>query len=119
MTGITQTINWEGMITAKLGIDVGGNILPYVDAGVAFANITRDATDMDPDFGTDPTSVTNTQVGWTVGVGLEAQIADHVTGFVSYNYADYGNADFNTGGDYTPSVHTTDNIVKAGINYHF
>lgn len=116
VTGITQTINWEGMIVGKLGIDVGGNILPYVDAGVAFANITRDSTNADPFPGT---SNTQTQTGWTVGAGLEAQLADHVTGFVSYNYADYGDAQFDTGGTYMPTVHTTDNIVKVGLNYHF
>ncbi len=100
MTGITQTINWEGLVVAKLGIDVGGNILPYVDAGVAFANITRDTDYADPTY-SDVGSVSQTQVGWTIGAGVEAQLADHVTGFVSYNYADYGDADFGTGG-YVP-----------------
>ena len=36
----THTINYDGMLVGRLGVDMG-NFLPYVDAGVAFANATR------------------------------------------------------------------------------
>jgi outer membrane immunogenic protein len=108
----SQTINWEGRIVAKLGFDVGGNILPYIDGGIAFANSTRK-----PVSGGTP-APNNTQTGWTVGAGLEAQLADKITGFVAYNYADYGTATYNTGGT-PPHIHLTDSIVKVGLNYHF
>jgi outer membrane immunogenic protein len=118
VTGITQSIGWNGDIVARLGVDAG-SVLPYVDAGVAFANVTRDATNMNPTFGITPTSASNTQVGWTAGVGVEAMVADNLSVFVSYNYADYGTASYDTGGNYMPSVRVTDNILKAGLNWHF
>src|SRR6185312_3686551 len=95
--GITHTINWDGMIVAKLGVDVGGNILPYIDAGLAFANSTRDSSGCTNCFYVDSSHKSDnvTQAGWTVGVGVEAMLADNLSGFVSYNYADYGSADFN------------------------
>ena len=105
----THTINAEGMLVGRLGADMG-TWMPYIDAGVAFANATR-ANGL-------PASATNTQTGWTVGVGVEVMLADHLSGFLSYNYADYGSAVYNTGGT-PPTIHLTDNIFKAGLNYHF
>jgi opacity protein-like surface antigen len=108
----TQRINWDGNVVARLGIDVGGNILPYIDGGFAFANSTRSNT-------VPGATATNTQTGWTVGIGAEAMFTDHISGFVSYNYADYGSAKYNTGGGPNqPNIHLTDNIVKAGLNFH-
>ncbi len=116
--GVTQTINWNGALVAKLGFDVGGNLLPYIDAGVAFAGSTRDATKATaiPIPGA-PNS--ETQVGWTAGIGLEYKATDTISVFASYNYADYGTTAYATGGNYVPSVHLTDSIAKVGINYHF
>lgn len=108
----TQRINWDGNIVAKLGYDAGA-FLPYIDAGVAFANSTRSNTG-------GPASSTNTQTGWTVGAGLEYMLADNLSAFISYNYADYGTAKYNTGGGPNqPSIHLTDSIVKVGLNWHF
>lgn len=109
---ITQTINWDGALVGKLGVNLD-NFLPYIDAGVAFANADRN----DTYTGADPS---NTQVGWTAGVGVEAMLADHLSGFVSYSYSDYGTATYNTqGGGVSPTVHLTDSAVKVGLNYHF
>jgi len=105
----THTINYDGMLVGRLGVDMG-NFMPYVDAGVAFANATR--------ANGGPVSTTNTQTGWTVGAGVEVMLADHLSAFVSYNYADYGSAVYDTGG-IPPTIHLTDNIFKAGLNYHF
>lgn len=102
---ITQRINWDGAIVAKLGYDAGA-FLPYVDAGVAFANATRSDTVGD--------SVSATHTGWTVGVGVEYMLADNLSAFVSYNYADYGAQNYGT-----PKVELTDSIVKVGLNWHF
>ena len=123
--GITQTINWDGNLVARLGLDMG-QFLPYIDGGLAFANSTRDSSGCATSgpgrcYFEDSShkSDTQTQMGWTVGVGVEGKITDNMSAFVAYNYADYGNADYNTGGYYIPSVHLTDNIVKGGINFHF
>src|SRR5262249_16957325 len=62
--------------------------------------------------------------GWTVGAGLEARLFGNVTGKVEYLYMDFGTVStavanpFNaTPISLTSSAHSTDNIVRAGLNY--
>lgn len=103
-TGDAFAINWDGSVRARAGIDLDG-ILPYLEAGVAFAN----GTDK---LGGVSTSATHT--GWTAGGGIEFKVADPVSLNVEYRYTDYGSQTYNGN-----SVGLTDNTVKAGLNYHF
>lgn len=106
--GETQTINWEGSIRARLGVDAG-QFMPYVEAGVAFANST---------YATSSSSVSNNHTGWTVGAGVEFMLADHLSANVEYRYSDYGTQTYTTS-SYTNKVHLTDSTVRLGLNYHF
>jgi outer membrane immunogenic protein len=99
----TFRINWDGSVRGRLGLDVDG-ILPYAEAGVAFANATDSIGG----------GVTNTQTGWTAGAGIEFKVADPVSLNVEYRYTDYGSATY--GAD---SVGVTNNTVRGGVNYHF
>lgn len=94
--------NWDGSVRGRLGLDLDG-ILPYVEAGVAFANATQD-----------PAGDNATYTGWTAGGGLEFKLADQVSANVEYRYTDYGTQTL--GAD---SVSFHDNTVKLGLNYHF
>ena len=105
---ISDTIKWDGAVTGKLGYDAG-DFMPYVLGGVAFANSDRTGIG-----GT----VNETHTGWTVGAGVEAKLADHLSGFVEYRYSDYGQATY-TGLASTPVVDLTSSAVRAGLNYHF
>ncbi len=78
--GGVQTINYEGSLRGRLGIDVG-SWLPYLEGGIAAANTTEP-------FGPS----TATQIGWTAGAGVEVQVADHVSANFEYRYSDYGTA---------------------------
>jgi outer membrane immunogenic protein len=101
--GDTYRIDWDGSIRARLGLDFDG-VLPYAEAGVAFANA---------DFNL-PGGGNNTYTGWTAGGGVEFKVSDPVSVNVEYRYSDYGDQTY--GAD---SVHLDNNIVKAGVNYHF
>ena len=105
----TQRINWDGAVMGRLGMSFD-TILPYVEAGVAFANATRSNSG--------PTSTTNTQTGWAVGAGVEFMLADNLSANAEYRYSDYGSAVYNTGGT-PPTIHLTDSTVRFGLNYHF
>jgi outer membrane immunogenic protein len=92
--------NWDGSLRGRLGVDVDG-IMPYAEAGIAFANGT-----IDPD--------STTHTGWTAGGGIEVKVADPVSLNAEYRYADYGSSNY--GGT---AYSLTDNSVRLGLNYHF
>jgi outer membrane immunogenic protein len=98
--------NWEGSVRGRVGVDLDG-ILPYAEAGIAFANAT-----VTPAGGGAPASVTHT--GWTAGGGVEFKLADQVSANVEYRYADYGSQPY--AGTQTSF---TDSTVRTGLNYHF
>jgi outer membrane immunogenic protein len=57
--------------------------------------------------------------GWTVGVGGEYAFTNWLSGFVEYNYYDFGSRDitFSNGG--ILDINETKNVVKAGVNFRF
>ena len=69
-------------------------------------------------------SVNNDRAGWTVGVGSEWMFAHQWSAKVEYLYMDYGHLTdgFIGAGSFaavTINSHVTDNVVRAGVNYHF
>ena len=101
-------VDWTGSIRGRLGFD-GGAFLPYVTAGVAFANATlSDGVNDD----------TQTHIGWTVGAGVEFAVADNVSLDLLYRYTDYGSKDYDLGGG-PGSFGLTSNAITAGVNFRF
>jgi outer membrane immunogenic protein len=120
----TTKLNWTGDITAHAGIEIG-SLMPYLLAGIAFANNTYS-------FGTtgvevsNSASATTTQVGYTLGAGVADHLTDNLSGFVEGRYADYGIGNYtftNNGGGPSSSLNEpaslTDWTVRTGLNWHF
>jgi outer membrane immunogenic protein len=61
-----------------------------------------------------------TRSGWTVGVGGEYAFTNFVSGFVEYDYYDFGARDVlftgNTFATFTYGIQDTKSVVKAGLN---
>lgn len=102
----SATINWQGSIRGRLGFD-GGAFLPYVTAGLAFANATVDDGDED----------TQTHIGWTAGAGVAIAVADNVSLDLQYRYSDFGTKTYDLGGD--TDVSLTSNALTVGLNFSF
>jgi outer membrane immunogenic protein len=103
-------VNWLGSVRGRLGFD-GGAFLPYLTAGVAFAN----ATASEPVLATEDTQ---THIGWTVGAGVEFAVADNVSLDLLYRYSDYGSKDYDLTTDPTP-LSLTAHTISAGVNFKF
>jgi outer membrane immunogenic protein len=86
--------------------------LPYLTGGAAFANakISSPAG----------TSDTRTNIGWTVGAGVEYAFLGNWSAKAEYLYADLGNGSCDAsvcGVEVDYKIKT--NIVRAGVNYRF
>ncbi|OEO27912.1 hypothetical protein VW23_007315 [Devosia insulae DS-56] len=106
-----RTINWTASLRGRLGY-AWDAVLLYATAGVAVANTTGEVFIID--------DVTETHVGWTVGVGAEAMVSDNVSAKLEYNYADYGAVTYDYFGGLLPvDTSITTHTIKAGVNFHF
>ncbi len=87
-------------------------ILFYGTGGAAFGNVQGGAIGGPFDSGT--------QIGWTVGGGIEAAIAPNWTAKVEYLYVNLGNLNCTAAGCLAGNtLNVTENVVRAGINYKF
>jgi outer membrane immunogenic protein len=103
----TFTTNWTGSIRGRLGFD-GGAFMPYVTAGLAFANNSIDDGAVED---------SQTHIGWTAGAGVEFAVADNVSLDLQYRYSDYGTKTYELSTDNDFSL--TSHAVTAGINFKF
>ncbi len=84
-TTIDSEIEWMGSVRGRVGYAFD-NILPYLTAGVAFANNDVSVGG----FGSDD----NTHIGWTAGVGVEIGLTQNLSTSLEYRYTDFGSEDY-------------------------
>lgn len=122
----TQKIDAFGTVRARVGWLVTPDVLFYGTGGLAIADFKSTFTALAAvpplvtGFGT---STSTTRVGWTVGGGVEGMFAPHWSAKLEYLFADYGriNQTLVAVGPVavTGSTRLSDNIIRAGVNYHF
>jgi len=103
--------SWVGTTRGRIGYAFN-RLLPYVTAGVAYGNIQA----------AQPTgTTTNTNAGWTAGGGVEYGFDRNWSARLEYLHVDLGTATFmgDASGTSTLAVPVTDEIVRAGVNYHW
>lgn len=124
---LAQSLPWFGTARVRLGVEPANYWLLYVTGGLAFGGINSTSTVSFTTAGTTTTvtsSASNTQVGWTIGGGVEWAFSGRWSAKLEYLYMDFGtftNTFAGTGAylTLTASSHVTDNILRAGINYRF
>ncbi len=113
--------NWLATIRGRVGYAINGNVLLYGTAGGAFAGLR--IREYDTTDATMSAVETLTFSGWTAGVGLEWGFAPSWSAKLEYLYVDLGKQNsfqFTTSGCCTyQSTRLIDNVVRAGVNYHF
>jgi outer membrane immunogenic protein len=86
--------------------------MPYLTGGLAVGEIRADQ----PGFA----GVSETNVGWTVGGGIEAAIATNWTAKLEYLYVDLGDVTCPAGSCAVPTnVDFQAHVVRAGLNFRF
>jgi outer membrane immunogenic protein len=128
---MTQKLEWFGTLRGRIGTTVlSPTWLAYVTGGLAYGSVDTSGTISGFTAGGAPTVAgfanESTNVGWTIGVGLEGRIAEHWTGKIEYLYMDLGTFTTNAAlpTNFIPiaatfNSHVTDNILRVGVNYKF
>lgn len=127
---LDQKLSWFATLRPRLGFTVTPTVLAYATGGLAVGHIKTDGTLSGYTSAGAATSSSfsdsKTKAGWTVGGGVEAKLWGKWTGKIEYLYVDLGSVD--TTGTLTTnhipiraefSSKITDNILRAGLNYHF
>ncbi len=97
---------WFGTLRGRLGYAMN-NILVYATGGLAYGGVNGEAAGLSED---------KTQLGWTLGAGMEVGFTPNWSAKVEYLYMDLGNRHY--------SITGVDNglqssILRLGVNYHF
>ena len=109
--GCTTSDLWLSTLRARLGY-AADRFMPYVTGGGAFGNINAATPGL--------VGGGATNVGWTVGAGLEFAIAGHWSAKAEYLYVDLGKFNCGAGcGAPSDNVSFTTSLVRGGINYRF
>ncbi len=111
-SGCSVNDNWLSTVRGRAGYAFGG-VLPYVTGGLAVGDINATV----PGFA----GASTTNAGWTVGGGLEVALSQNWSAKAEYLHVDLGhfNCGLNCGTIPTDNVSMHDDVVRAGLNYHF
>jgi outer membrane immunogenic protein len=126
---LEQKLQWFGTLRGRAGLLFGPSVFGYLTGGLAYGQVKTEGTLTG--LGVAPVvpvsaafSHSETQWGWTVGVGIEGRLGGNWTGKIEYLYMDLGEVSgtvLNTpaliGATYSSRI--TDNILRVGINYKF
>jgi outer membrane immunogenic protein len=101
-------------VTGRVGY-AWDRFLGYVKGGGAWERDNYDFSFAGVTVGT----ASETRSGWTVGVGSEYAFTDFLTGFIEYNYYDFGNRSNTFSNGDIIDIKETKNVVKGGLNFKF
>lgn len=124
-------IQWFGTVRGRVGVLITPTILAYGTGGLAYGRISASGAVNDgiSTFTTWSFGGAATNVGWTVGGGIEGAVPNTTnwTWKVEYLYVDLGTVGGNNVGPfldlaqypYSWSTRVTDNILRGGLNLRF
>jgi outer membrane immunogenic protein len=133
VTNLTQRLDWFGTVRGRIGALVTPTVLLYGTGGLAYGEVNVGGT-ASGNFNGLTVAIpgnSSTRAGWTLGAGVEGVIGGGWTAKLEYLYMDLGTvsggpipltgilAPVRTVAGLSYSSHFTDNIVRAGVNYHF
>jgi outer membrane immunogenic protein len=124
---VTDSTNIKSIatVTGRVGY-AWDRFLGYVKGGGAWERDDYRIFGTLPGVAAGPTpvdlSASETRSGWTVGIGGEYAFTNFLSGFVEYDYYDFGTRDLTFTGNGAPgtvSIKETKSVVKAGLNFRF
>jgi outer membrane immunogenic protein len=117
-------LQWFGTARSRLGFLATPNVLIYGTAGLAYGQVQESATTTITAVGSATATFKDVKAGYAVGGGVEAAFGGGWSGKLEYLYLDLGKTEHSfatpaLGTVVSESRRTTDNILRAGINYRW
>ena len=114
-----STIKGLASVTGRVGY-TWDRFLGYVKGGGAWENDSYDITATAT--GVTRATASETRTGWTLGVGGEYAFTDFLTGFVEYDYYDFGTKQNSFTSTTAPTTVLIDikerkSVAKVGVNF--
>jgi outer membrane immunogenic protein len=118
LIGATDRTRLKGLasITGRVGFAFD-RALAYVKGGGA--SVRDDYDVFDTATGAPVRNASETRGGWTLGGGLEYAFAPNWSGFVEYDYYNFGTRAVTFSDAATADIRERVAVVKGGINYRF
>lgn len=108
----TAKTDFFGTLRARAGVPIG-QVMPYGTVGLAYGRASA----------TEETGISATQsnnhIGWTAGVGIEAQATANLSIKAEYLYVDLGSQSYNQLLGGARDIGQRFGVVRAGVNYKF
>jgi outer membrane immunogenic protein len=115
--GVTDSVKIKSLASATGRIGYAWDrFLLYAKGGGAWETVDFTSA------GTSISTISDTRSGWTVGGGGEYAFTDWLTGFVEYDFYDFGTRSVTLNpfsGVVTFNVQETQSVAKAGLNFKF
>ena len=109
-TGCETKNTWLGTARGRLGYAFD-RVMPYVTGGAAFGDVRATQAGIG--------STTETNVGWTVGAGIEAAVIANWTAKLEYLYVDLGDVSCAACLPAASNVDFRAHVLRAGLNFRF
>jgi outer membrane immunogenic protein len=143
---VSYDLNWFGTVRGRLGVLPHPRVLVYATGGLAYGGIDTDVTSGLVGLTSATVSNSRTQLGWTLGGGIEGAVGSGWSVKLEYLFLDLGRFStasaatsslasvdlpntpgqgFNTLIDTTTTVaatartRLTDHVIRVGVNYRF
>jgi outer membrane immunogenic protein len=126
----SEKIDWFGTLRGRLGYAALDRALIYVTGGLAYGHISASTNFTAPNVSTIyPGETSATNIGWTVGGGVEYALTDDLSARVEGLYYDLGSVTV-IGNEIPPTFtpfpfqhnktfDANGTIVRVGLNYKF
>lgn len=112
---VDTSVNWLATVRGRIGYEFG-NALIYGTGGLAFGGVEAGLNDQDHGgIG----NVNDTQVGWTIGAGINYMATEHLMLGAEYLYVDLGKQSYDFGRTGNADVDVNMNIIRGTISYKF
>jgi outer membrane immunogenic protein len=122
LVGITITTDenllWFGTSRSRIGFLATPNILIYGTGGLAYGQV-KDTAVASSALGSVTTTFKDVKAGLAIGGGVEAAFGAGWSGKLEYLYIDLGKTEHTFAAVASETWHTTDNIVRIGLNYRW